>query len=338
MSAESRDPHPAVALTATETARPACSPSLGAPISEDVARVFVGCDPNNCDFEQMMVLEYSLRRHASIPVEIHWMQLSRDPASPWYSQPEQDRGWRTDLWVTPFSGFRWAIPALCGYQGRAIYMDADMVVLRDIADLWRTPFTYGQILAATKRKKKSWRYCVMVWDCAAAKDHLPPLDALRSTPEAHANLIHFFNDHPEFTYRLHPDENNVDGENRPLSDIRILHYSDIGTQFTHKYAFPRLAAEGSKHWFDGEVLPHPRADLQALFDQYHADALAAGYTLDQYRNAQPFGAIVKASQVNYTGNRRTRRMSLWSRIKWRLRGGRANAVAGTMAARQETVK
>lgn len=315
------------------------APSAIAPASADVARVFVGCDPNNCDLEQMMVLEYSLRRHASIPVEIHWMQLSRDPASPWYSEPEKGLGWRTDLWVTPFSGFRWAIPALCNYQGRAIYMDADMVVLRDIADLWRTPLAPGQALAATKRKKKSWRYCVMVWDCAEAKAHLPSLEALRGAPGAHADLIHFFNDHPEFTHRLHPDENNVDGENRPLKDIRILHYSDIGTQFTHKYAFPRLAAEGARHWFDGDVLAHPRTDLQALFDQYYADALAAGYTLEAYRNAYPFGRIVKASQAHYTGNKRTRRMSLWSRIKWRLRGGsRPTHAAGTLSTSQEIGK
>ena len=39
-------------------------------------QVFVGCDPNNCDLEQMMVLEYSLRKHTSHPVNITWMQLS----------------------------------------------------------------------------------------------------------------------------------------------------------------------------------------------------------------------------------------------------------------------
>jgi len=26
-------------------------------------KVFVGCDPNNCDLEQLMVLEYSVRKH-----------------------------------------------------------------------------------------------------------------------------------------------------------------------------------------------------------------------------------------------------------------------------------
>ena len=61
---------------------------------QEVIKVFVGCDPNDCDLEQMMVLDYSIRKHCSLPVEIHWMQLSRDPQSFWYSNPAQLPGWR----------------------------------------------------------------------------------------------------------------------------------------------------------------------------------------------------------------------------------------------------
>jgi hypothetical protein len=41
---------------------------------------------------------------------------------------------------TPFTFQRFAIPALCGYQGRAIYLDSDMLVFRDIHELWQQPF------------------------------------------------------------------------------------------------------------------------------------------------------------------------------------------------------
>ena len=41
--------------------------------TEDTIKVFVGCDPNNCDLEQMMVLDYSIHKHTSVPVEIVWM-------------------------------------------------------------------------------------------------------------------------------------------------------------------------------------------------------------------------------------------------------------------------
>jgi Glycosyl transferase family 8 len=41
---------------------------------------------------------------------------------------------------TGFSFARFAIPELAGYQGRALYLDADMLVFNDLAFLWRTPF------------------------------------------------------------------------------------------------------------------------------------------------------------------------------------------------------
>src|SRR3546814_14032568 len=69
----------------------------------DAIRVFVGCDPNDCDLEQMMVLEHSLRQHASLPVDINWMQLSSDPQSFWYSDSGIPAGWHTERWATPFS-------------------------------------------------------------------------------------------------------------------------------------------------------------------------------------------------------------------------------------------
>ena len=280
-------------------------------------RIFVGCDPNDCDLEQMMVLEYSLRKHTTAPIELHWMQLSRDPSSPWFSSPADGLGWHTERWVTPFSGFRWAIPALCGFSGRAIYMDSDMVVLRDIAELWNAPFGAGKVLMA-KGRRNAWRFCVTVWDCAAARATLPDIEEIRKDPGAHQSLIQYFRQHPELIEPLHTDDNNIDGDGKPLDQIRILHYSDIGTQFSHRYAISRLQAEGAQHWFDGEVLDHPRRDLQALFDRYYSEALAAGYTLDQYRVAQPYGPIVKASQAAYSGNKRTRRKSLWSRIRERV--------------------
>ena len=34
-------------------------------MNDDVIKVFVGCDPNNCDLEQMMVLDYSIRKYTA---------------------------------------------------------------------------------------------------------------------------------------------------------------------------------------------------------------------------------------------------------------------------------
>ncbi len=274
-------------------------------ISNDVARVFVGCDPNDCDLEQMMVLEYSLRKHASIPVHIEWMRLSRDPNSFWYSNGEGE-GWHTERWATPFSALRWSIPAFCGFQGRAFYSDADVLYLSDIADIWYHPISEGKIILAAGSGEEL-RLGEMLWDCKTAKGILPSFEILRSDMFGHKKMQHFFEQHPEYVEPLAAEYSNLDGDDLPLDSIKALHYSDMGSQFSHRFSLPRLKRENRKHWFDGKIYKHYREDLKELFDRYYYEALAAGYSLDKYRNQPTFGHINKQSQRRHKGNIITRK-------------------------------
>ncbi len=272
--------------------------------TNDTIRIFVGCDPNNCDLEQMMVLDYSIHKHTSAPVEIVWMQLSRDPNSYWYSNPETNEGWNTTKWSTPFSGFRWAIPEYCDYSGRAIYMDADVVILDDLAKLWQHPID-GQSIVAAKTNADMTRLCTCVWDCNKAKEIIPSVQKLRKDPDSHKQMMKLLKKNQKLIEPYQDSYNCVDGEGLAIENIRVLHYSDMGTQFSHKYAIPRVEAEGIEHWFDGEVMTHPRQDLVGLFDEYYKGALAAGYHLESYR-VEPFGDFPKKSQQGYIGNQVTR--------------------------------
>nr|WP_317198896.1 glycosyltransferase [uncultured Psychrobacter sp.] len=282
---------------------------------DDTIKVFVGCDPNNCDLEQMMVLDYSIRKHTTNSVDIVWMQLSRDPNSPWYSNPETGEGWNTVKWSTPFSGFRWAIPEYCDFSGRAIYMDADVVILDDLAKLWQHPIT-GKSIVAAKTKADMTRLCTCVWDCAKAQSTIPSIKELKQDPDSHKKMMKLLKKNKRLIEPYQDSYNSVDGEDLAIDDIRILHYSDMGTQFSHKYAIPRVEAEGFEHWFDGKISPHPRKDLAELFDSYYNEALENGYQLDDYR-IEPFGRFPKKTQQNYSGNNVTRpkaSKSLLSRI------------------------
>ncbi|WP_201583614.1 glycosyl transferase [Psychrobacter immobilis] len=281
----------------------------------ETIRVFVGCDPNNCDLEQMMVLDYSIHKHTSVPVEIVWMQLSRDPNSYWYSNPETGEGWNTTKWDTPFSGFRWAIPEYCDYSGYAIYMDTDVVILDDLLKLWKHPIDGKSIVAAKKVSKKT-RMCTCVWDCSRAKNSLPSVEQIMEDADSHKKIMEMIKKNPRLLEPFNDSYNCIDGESLPIEAIKVLHYSDMGTQFSHKYSLKRIEEEGSKHWFDGEVLPHPRQDLVELFDSYYSEALANGYQLENYR-VDPFGDFPKKSQQRYTGNNVTRpklKKSLFSKM------------------------
>lgn len=257
-------------------------------------RLFVGCAANGEDIESQMVLESTVRRYCSMDVEITWMKLSRDVGDFFH-------GWRTDLWSTPFSGFRWAVPEFCGFQGRAIYMDSDVICRADLAELW-TERMEGKVVVA-KGGDHGWRFCVCLWNCVAARRVIPPVSELKSAPFGHRKMIQFFKNRTDLVQSFTTGNwNCIDGEsyaslNDP--DIKLLHYSSEAHQPHLRYAVDRLREEGRKHWFDGEIKRHWRPEVETLFDYELARAHREGYRLDSYRPTAPYGEYVKKSERNY---------------------------------------
>jgi Glycosyl transferase family 8 len=97
-------------------------------------RVFVGTDRSQ--LLALKVLEYSIRRHTDLPVEVHPML---DLPLPEPKDPRQRKR-------TGFSFARFAIPQLAGHRGRALYLDPDMQVFKDIRSLWSLPFDGAKVI------------------------------------------------------------------------------------------------------------------------------------------------------------------------------------------------
>jgi hypothetical protein len=210
------------------------------------------------------------------------MQQSHDASSLWY-------GWNTAGWATPFSGFRWAVPAVCAFAGRAIYLDSDMIAQADIAELWNKEIKSPHVLIA---KGSNERFCCTLFDCAKVEEHMYPLARLKSENGIHRTQRKRLAK-PGLVQAFPPDENwnCLDGENyKSLEDprIKIHHYTAIDCQPQLKYALPRLAEAGLHHWFRGGVKPHPRADYQPFFDRWFREAVDAGYRPENYV-VEPFG-------------------------------------------------
>lgn len=251
-------------------------------------RIFIGCSANGEDAEAQAMLEYTLRHYATQPLDIQWMKLSHDPQSPWYSNPKKNEGWNTRGWATPFSAFRWSIPHVCNYEGKAIYMDVDQVARDDIAKFWNQSIPASAALLS----KNSGTFCVMLMDCAKMKAVLPEWNALRRTEllyrearrKAGAASATFVG-----------NWNCLDGENYSKisdPDIKVIHFTKVETQPHFKYALPRLAAEGKMHWNrQTKVIPHARADVEPLVERLWKEAQAAGYTVEKYNTGLvPFGS------------------------------------------------
>jgi len=94
---------------------------------QDVVRIYVGTDRSQ--LLAVAVLEHSIRRHTRRPVQVCPL-IDLDLPEP----RDIRQGSRTN-----FSFARFAIPELAGYRGRALYLDADMLVFRDIGELWDIP-------------------------------------------------------------------------------------------------------------------------------------------------------------------------------------------------------
>lgn len=240
-------------------------------------KIFIGCAPNHDDAESQAVLEYSIRRHASAPVAITWMKLSRDPASPFH-------GWRTDDWATPFSGFRYAVPALCNYEGRAIYMDSDVIVRADVAELWCMEIVGGDVIARDEA-----RLCVSLWDCKYAIRGWS-FDEIKAGARPSIAVSPF---PPDANWNCLDGEKYVD-----LNDPRIkaIHYSHMSHQPHLRAAEHRLHVAGRKHWFDGHTVAHWRRDLTNLFFDELRDAESAGFTVESYCADPIYGDFPKRSQ------------------------------------------
>lgn len=216
-------------------------------------RVFIGTGPR---FEEPTeILKYSILSITDpTEVEIHEMKAwdRDDPSGLWSNWPgqptEENFGRVRGNWVTPFSLFRYAIPAMCGFEGYAIYLDCDMIVLDDIRKLYehRKP---GKWCIAPNRDGD----CVTVMDCSAVQ--MPFL----SVKGGYLGNKHGLRKHVQpYISRTIPEEwNHCDQYKVEVS--KLVHYTSMKTQPWHPYP-EALNYE-----------PHPDAEAVALYNGLRRD-------------------------------------------------------------------
>ena len=86
--------------------------------------IFIGASDQECDRIQEKILVYTLQKNTNAKLDITFLRASNFPKVSALG------------WGTPFTGLRYVIPKLMEYQGRAIYMDMDMINFRDIEDFY----------------------------------------------------------------------------------------------------------------------------------------------------------------------------------------------------------
>lgn len=97
------------------------------------------------------VMQHSLARHSSLPVAITPLILRQLPL--------KRKG------LTNFTYSRFLVPYLMGFKGWALFVDPDMVVTGDIAELFRSADPEADVMVNTQQPAFEWG-SAMLFNCA----------------------------------------------------------------------------------------------------------------------------------------------------------------------------
>ncbi len=175
-----------------------------------------------------------------------------------YGEPYSGKGWATD-----FTCFRFAVPELCEFQGRAIYVDTDMIFLSDPAELWNT------------KTRKAWecagmRTDVSVINCSdfLGAEWWPSIMQMRASGSGLRRYIDILKTNGFMGHGISPDWDCMDGRGYRPGSTKLIHYTDMRTQ--PWFPYPKV--------FD-YTQPHINPLVCKIWNKYHKEAKAQGVTV-----------------------------------------------------------
>lgn len=187
---------------------------------ESPIRVFVAATAS--EVLPVKVLEYSIRQHASATVRVtplYETGISIPRPSDRENQPR-----------TPFSFQRFIIPQACDYRGCAIYLDSDMLVFKDIVELWRHPLGDSNVASAYSMSSSGRKpqYSVMLMNCSSLKWNINEIVAnLDSGALSYEQLMYDFV-LARVKPSIEPCWNSL--ESYKTGKTALLHYTDMHLQ------------------------------------------------------------------------------------------------------------
>lgn len=209
--------------------------------------VFVGFDPR--ETVAFSVLSHSIHSRASEPVTVAPLMLSQLKGV--FTRP------RDPLQSTDFSFTRFLTPYLAGYEGWALFMDCDMIMLDDIAKLWALRDDRYAVMCIkhehhakettkflnepqTKYQKKNWS-SVMLFNCAKCTALTPEYVNTASGLELHQFK---WLESEDLIGDLPKRWNHLVGVDEPNRDVSLVHHTLGGPYFTELHG-----CEYTDEWF-----------------------------------------------------------------------------------------
>jgi lipopolysaccharide biosynthesis glycosyltransferase len=187
---------------------------------ETPIKVFIAATPS--EWLPARVLEFSVQETASVPVSVQSIHGSNRPIPIPASLKNRPR--------TPFSFQRFLIPELCEFTGRAIYLDADMLVFRDIMEIWQQDLTdcdLQTVMDAKRGRRK--QFSVMLLNCETLHWNLGQIVAdLDAGKMDYAGLMYEMRVAKRIRSDIPTEWNSL--EHFEAGKTALLHYTDMSTQ------------------------------------------------------------------------------------------------------------
>lgn len=197
----------------------------------DRIRVFIGS--GEASLVERKVAIYSLRKHAKRDLHIYVFNgthnaIEINDQEPILAPMSLKIKYQN---ITEFSLYRYLIPQICSYQGRAIYIDSDTVCLSDISELFEADLGENDFLAKREAADK-WGLSVMLIDCERCR-----FDLEIYCSEINQKLYDYF-DFSQMNSRflqyhlfsiaeLNPRWNQFDSYD---VETKLIHYTNLYTQ------------------------------------------------------------------------------------------------------------
>ena len=181
-------------------------------------KIFIGSCIHNIKAE--IALEHSIRKHTKRDLDITWMRTTTN-GNPAFLN------WNKYRWGTNFSLFRWAVPEMCNFKGKVIYLDVDMLLLHDIGELWDMVIPKNKVMYSIPGNSS-----VMLMDCAKFKSlkFLKPIDELKKDNMNYMNTMMSELNKAALIAPLEKEWNCFDGEGYANGVTKLLHYTTLNTQ------------------------------------------------------------------------------------------------------------
>ena len=204
-------------------------------MDRDVPVVFIGS--GEASLLERKVLIYSIRKNSPRVVQIVVFNgthntLEREGYAPEPAPLSLRAKYRN---ITEFSNYRFIIPQLCGFEGKAIYIDSDMICLADISDLFGSSLGDADFLAkafTASNGDPRWGMSVTLFDCARARfeleRYIDEIDSgLYSYNDLHQMTPRFLAVHPFRVAPIDPNWNSYDVFDQ---HTKLIHYTNLHSQ------------------------------------------------------------------------------------------------------------